>query len=163
AYYRYLADALTMPRPNISEWRPIWQARPFGLVVYLTSVAIELAALRARGLRQAAGWPILVAAALLAAQHERHVSIHAPVWLASVPGFVGGTPAGARLERLWTRPPGPATHATGLVVVGVALALFVSQRPWRLGVPGTTPHGAPAPYPVGPVDFLATHDVHANV
>src|SRR6185295_14647307 len=49
-----------------------------------------------------------------------------------------------------------------LVLVGVPLALFLSQRPWRLTVPGTTPDGAPAPYPIGAVDYLAANNVRAN-
>jgi hypothetical protein len=48
-------------------------------------------------------------------------------------------------------------------MLGLAAALFVSNRPWRLTVPGTTPDGAPAPYPVGPVEYLAQQQVHANL
>ena len=162
AYYRYLAEALTMPRPNIGEWQPIWRAHPFGRLVYAVTLAIALAALRSNGLARSPGWPILAAAAYLAASHERHVSIYALVWVAYVPGLVAATGAGRALERLWERPPGPVTHATAVVLVGIPLALFLSQRPWRLTVPGTTPDGAPAPYPVGPVDYLAANHVRAN-
>jgi hypothetical protein len=54
------------------------------------------------------------------------------------------------------------THAIGVVALGLSLALFLSQRPWRLTVPGTTPDGAPAPYPVGAVDYLDANGVRAN-
>ena len=162
-YYRYLAEALAMPRPNIGEWNPIWRAHPFGLGAYLVSLAIAAAALLANGFARVPGWPILVSAAYLAASHERHVSIHALVWFGYVPGLVGATGAGRALERLWVRGPSPATHATGLVVLAVTLALFLSQRPWRLTVPGTIPDGAPAPYPVGPVGYLEANAVRANV
>jgi hypothetical protein len=80
AYYGYLSDALTMARPNIGEWQPIWRAHPFGFGVYLVSLAIAGAALAGTGPSRAPGWPILVAGAYLAASHERHVSIHALVW-----------------------------------------------------------------------------------
>jgi hypothetical protein len=162
AYYRYLVDALTMSRPNIGEWQPIWQAHPFGRMVYFVSLVTAVAAVRANGLARSAGWPILAAAAYLAASHERHVSIYALVWVAYVPGLVAATGAGRSLERLWERPPGPVTHAMGVVLLGVPLALFLSQRPWRLTVPGTTPDGAPAPYPVGAVEYLARNHVRAN-
>jgi hypothetical protein len=162
AYYPYLAEALTMPRPNIGEWNPIWRAHPFGLAVYLVSVAIGAAALLATGIGRAPGWLILVSAAYLAARHERHVSIHALVWFAYVPGLAATTAIGRRLGRLWERPPGPVTHAIGVVALGLSLALFLSQRPWRLTVPGTTPDGAPAPYPVGAVDYLDANGVRAN-
>jgi hypothetical protein len=163
AYYPYLASALTMPRPSIGEWHPIREANPFGFGVYLATVVIAASALRANGLARAVGWPILAAATYLAWSHERHVSIYALVWFAYVPGLVSATAAGRQLARLWARPSRPATHAIGIVMVAVPLALFLSHRPWRLGVPGTTPDGAPAPYPVGPVEYLAAHGVRANV
>jgi hypothetical protein len=162
AYYRYLAEGLTMARPNIGEWQPIWDAHPFGRFVYAVSLAIALAALGRNGFARSPGWPILASAAYLAASHERHVSIYALVWIAYVPGLVATTGAGRALDRLWERPSGPVTHATAVVLVGIPLALFLSQRPWRLTVPGTTPDGAPAPYPVGPVDYLAANHVRAN-
>jgi hypothetical protein len=163
AYYAYLAEALRMPRPDIGEWRPIWQAHSIGLAVYIVSVAIAAAAISANGLRRSPGWPILVAATYLAWSHERHISIHALVWFAYVPGLVATTPAGLRLRDLWGKPRSPVTQAIGLVAIGVPLALFLSQRPWRLTVPGSTPDGAPGPYPVGPVDYLAAQEVRANV
>jgi hypothetical protein len=109
------------------------------------------------------GWPILAVSAYFAASHERHVSIWALVWFAYVPAMVAATPAGARLRRLWDRPAGPATQAAGLVVLAASATLFLSHRPWRLSVPGTTRVGALDPYPVGPVEWLRANAVSANV
>jgi hypothetical protein len=67
------------------------------------------------------------------------------------------------MQRLWERPPTLATYTTGVTAIAVAASLFLSHHPWRLTVPGTTPDGAPAPYPVGPVAYLATNEVRANM
>lgn len=163
SYYGYLADALTMARPLIGEWGPIWKAHPVGFGVYLATVAIAGVALVQTGLARADGWPILAASTYLAASHERHVSIYALVWFAYVPGLVASTPAGRVVQRLWERPPTVATYATGLAALAVSASFFLSRHPWRLTVPGTTPDGAPAAYPVGPVDYLAANDVRANL
>jgi hypothetical protein len=164
AYYGYLAHALTMARPLIGEWQPIWQAHPVGLGVYVATLVIAGAALvRGGGPRRTPGWPILLVAAALAARHERHVSIHALVWFAYVPGLVARTRIGDAMQRAWEGPPTPVRFATGLVALGFAATLFLSNRPWRLTVPGTTPDGAPAPYPVGPVAYLAEQHVRGNL
>jgi hypothetical protein len=162
-YYGYLAHALSMPRPLIGEWRPIWQAHPAGFAIYLVSVAVALRGLLASGPRSVPGWPILVATAYLAASHERHVSIYALVWLAYVPAMLPTTSLGAILETLWDRPASPATRALALLVVVLPGVLVAKNRPWHLTVPGTTADGAPAPYPVGPVDYLERHAVAGNV
>jgi hypothetical protein len=109
------------------------------------------------------GGSILAASAYLAASHERHVSIYALVWFAYVPALVAATPFGRRLEDRMASPAGLPAHAATLMALAVALSLFMARHPWRLGVPGTTPDGAPAPYPVGPVDYLAAHRVSGNL
>jgi hypothetical protein len=163
SYYGYLARALVMPRPLIGEWQPIWRAHRVGFAVYLASVAIALAVVARIGPRRAESWPLLAVTAYMAASHERHVSIYALVWFTHVPGWATATPFGARIERLWTRPATLATQTAGLMLAAVAAALFVSNHPWRLTVPGTTADGAPAPYPVGPVAYLREQGVRANL
>src|SRR6185436_1067217 len=77
--------------------------------------------------------------------------------------LVASTGVGRVLQRLWERPPTLATYTTGVALIAVSASLFISHRPWRLTVPGTTPDGAPVPYPVGPVEYLAANHVRANV
>jgi hypothetical protein len=163
SYYTYLGHALTMSRPLIGEWRPIWRAHPVGLAVYLASLTIAVGALARLGPRAARGWLLVTATAYMAARHERHVSIYALTWFAYVPAWVTSTRIGTALSRAWQRPATPVTHAIGLVLAAFAVTLFVSHRPWRLTVPGTTPDGAPMPYPVGPVEYLREQAVAGNV
>jgi len=159
AYYRYLAEALTMSRPNIGEWQPIWRAHPFGKLVYVLSLAMALAALRANGLARSTGWPILAAAAYLAASHERHVSIYALVWLAYVPALVSSTSLGDALERVQQR--WGVFLWSFLLVVG--LAYGARTRPWDTPVMGRTTSRQWYAYPVGPVDYLQRQGFAGNV
>jgi hypothetical protein len=162
-YYSYLVRALTMDRPLIGEWRPIWQAHPVAMAVYGCSVVVAIGAIAQVGLRDATGWPILAAAAYLAARHERHVSMYALVWFAYVPAFVARTSAGRLLDRAWNRPVrAPLRAATGVLVIAVAVS-FALRRPWQLTVPGAMQTAAPVPYPVGAVAYLDAHDVRGNL
>jgi hypothetical protein len=162
-YYPYLARALTMDRPLIGEWQPIWHAAPAAIAVVGAATLVALLALLGAGPGSAPGWTILVAAIYLATSHERHVSIYALVWFAYVPALVAATEAGRTLQRTWERPAHLAARTVGVVITALCFALFASHRPWRLVVPGTTREGAPSPYPVGPVGYLDQHGFTGNV
>jgi hypothetical protein len=163
AYYPFLAHALTMARPLIGEWRPIWEANPVALGVWATSVAIALLTLARVGLPAARGWPILLASIYLSARHERHVSIYALVWFVTVPALFAATRVGAALRRAWERPATVPMRALAAVLIAFAVTVAARHRPWRLSVPGIHREGAPAPYPVGPVEYLAAHQVTGNL
>ncbi len=162
SYYGYLARALLMPRPLIGEWRPIWNAHPAGFALYLVTIVIAVASGLRLG-RDARGWPLVAVCAWLAASHQRHVSIWALVWFTHVPAWVSASATGRALDRWWARPASPSRLAAGVAALGIAATLVATHRPWRLTVPGTTPDGAPAPYPVGPVEYLAQTGIRANV
>jgi hypothetical protein len=162
SYYPYLIRALTMARPLIGEWQPIWHANPVALGVFVVSVLVAAVAVVRVGIAGVPGWPILAVAAYLAASHERHVSIYALVWFAFVPSIVATTGLGATLDRLWARPPSLVTRTAGLTLIILVSVVFVRHRPWQLVVPGTTREGAPSPYPVGPVDYLREQAFSGN-
>jgi hypothetical protein len=154
AYYPYLVRALTMDRPLIGEWQPIWHANPVALGVFVASILIATVAVVRAGVTRVPGLAILATAAYLAASHERHVSIFALVWFAFVPSVVATTGLGVTLDRLWARPPTLVTRTIGLVTLAAGAVVFASHRPWQLLVPGTSREGAPSAYPVGPVAYL---------
>lgn len=162
AYYPYLARALLMPRPLIGEWGPIWDAHPAGFAVYLVTVGIAAASGVRLG-RDARGLPLVAVCAWLAASHQRHVSIWALAWLTHVPAWVSASSTGRVLDRWWTRPSSPSRLAAAVAALGIAATLVATRRPWRLTVPGAIRDGAPAAYPVGPVEYLAEAGIHANV
>jgi hypothetical protein len=146
AYYPYLASALTMSRPRIGEWHPIRPANPFGLGVYLASVAIAAAPCGQRLARSPMAHP-----AAAAIQRATSDTCRSALWVAYVPGWCGDR-CGAITGR-YGRPLGPVASA-----LGRCRSRFLSQRPWRLTCPA--PPRALPPYPVGR-PYLAGH-VRAN-
>ncbi len=73
-YWRYVLFAITMPRPAITEWGPVWNHHPVVLACYLTAVlipAIAWAGSRRQGaLAETAAFALV---AYLAGAHARHL------------------------------------------------------------------------------------------
>lgn len=162
-YPRYLAHALLMPRPLISEWRPIWEASTGGFAIWSVAAATGVLALLRAGPRRAHGCLLFLAATVLSAQHERHVSIFALVWFVSVPTWLSQTQLGVAVQRGWEAPWRPAIKAAATVVLATTLALFLKAQPWKLSVPGTNVKGSSYSYPVGAVEYIAAQQIDANV
>jgi hypothetical protein len=162
-YYPQLLHGLTMPRPLIGEWRPIWQANPVAFGLWSVAVIVALLALVRVGPRRAQGWPLLLTAVVLSAQHERHVSIFTLTWFVTVSAWLPLTAVGQSLQRAWDSPWHLPAKAAAWSTLAMCLAVAASKQPWRLTVPGTTAAGGIRPYPVGPVEYLARHHVAGNV
>jgi len=163
AYYPYLAEALTMSRELIGEWQPIWHANPIAFGVYLVSILVAVALFVRVWPRAIPGWPILATAAVMAANHERHVSIYALVWFAYVPPLLARTSPIQGLDVRFERPGSPLAVAAVTVSLALACVSLIANRPWELTVPGTPRAGVPGPYPVGAVEYLKAHHVRANL
>ena len=162
-YVPYLWEAITLPRPEIREWRPLWDDvhhRSF-LVVYLSSlVMLGYAAFR-RGPHRLPGLVMVLVPAWLALNHGRHLSIYAVVWFCYVPAYLSQTGLGASIRRTWRRSPVAITSA-GVVLGTMMLALATNQQFWQLRVPNTAPDGTPR-FPVGAVDYLSAHRFTGNL
>ena len=158
SYYAYLWYGLRLPRPLITEWRPLWEASGIGIGIVAVALALALYALARCGLSAFPGWPLLLLAAYGAVRHERHVSILAVVWAAYVPAALSGTPLGRRLRAVFDR------WGTMLTVslLATSLTLVIVERPWRLQVPGVAT-GHAYGYPVGPERYLREQGLRANV
>jgi hypothetical protein len=89
--------------------------------------------------------------------------MYALVWYAYVPPLVARSHAGETLHSLWRRRASPIADALVAAALCLAIVSLVSHRPWRLTVPGGLGSGAPEPYPVGAVAYLARHHVEGNV
>jgi hypothetical protein len=162
-YYPQLVHGLTMPRPMIGEWHPIWQANPVAFGLWSIAVVVALVVLLRCGPRRAHGWPLLLTAIVLSAQHERHVSIFTLVWFVTISAWLPHTAFGRLLERAWDSPWHLPAKAAAWSTLAMCLAVAVSKHPWRLTVPGTTAAGGIEPYPVGAVDYLERQHVQANM
>jgi hypothetical protein len=73
-YWRYVLFAITMPRPEITEWGPVWSHHPAVLGCYLAAVLIPAAVWLGSSRRGAvAETAAFVLVAYLAARHARHL------------------------------------------------------------------------------------------
>ena len=74
AYWRYVLFAITMPRPEITEWGPVWSHHPAVLGCYLAAVLVPAAAWLGSSRRGAvAETAAFVLVAYLSARHARHL------------------------------------------------------------------------------------------
>ena len=73
-YIPYLKHGLTMARPLIVEWNPLYQHDTRLFILYLLSLAPVVYAFQQLGFHRMAGIIVLAASAYAAAKHTRHLS-----------------------------------------------------------------------------------------
>jgi hypothetical protein len=168
-YWSYLIQAVTMPRPEITEWfsvvagyqRGIVESREFFHFLGLIAVALFMA-LWGRW-REITPILVLLFTIYLAVEHNRHriffaitFGTYLPVLLTAYfqelrgrPGFM------ARVQRLGWRIPVLAL----ILFTGFWAYRFASINPLKLEVPREPDlTGIPGPYyPVGAIDYLEQH------
>src|SRR5262249_26246919 len=104
SYYPYLWHALTLPRPLITEWAPLWQdLDPGRLLPYGLSLVLLIYPLILVGPRRLPGAAIVLVCAILAAQHTRFLALYAMAWWCYLPGFLQQTASAAWLDAFWER------------------------------------------------------------
>jgi hypothetical protein len=165
-YVTYLVRAISLPRPLVPEWRPLWEqtGQPEVLAVYTVSVGVVLYAVLCRGVRGTPGLLAVLATAYLAARHFRHLSLYAVVWMCYVPGYLHGTGIEQAIDKIGNRHKGFLLGFWSLVAV-LAMVLATSNHFWQLQIPtvaGEVEAGVPI-YPAGAVAYLAEQDFSGNV
>ncbi len=162
-YVSYLIRAITMPRPLILEWQPIWFTYDpmTTLLTFGCSVLLIAYAATERRWDRLRGWLFCLLAAYMALKHIRHGSIYAVVWLAMVPAWITSTPFGRSLVRFvkdtrqnWMR------FSSFAIAVSIGFALY--QPFYRATIPVDV---APSSFgfPKGAVDYLESHQAQGNV
>ncbi len=165
-YVPYLWHAISLPRPLVPEWRPLWQQwqHPEILAIYGVSLALVAYAIACRGLRRLPGLLAVLATAYLAARHFRHLSLYAVVWICCLPAYLTDTgfqravtQIGARRRRLlfcfWS------------LVAGLGSIWAVHNHFWQLRIPTVADKeqsGVPI-YPAGAVAYLSEHRFAGNL
>lgn len=176
-YWRYVLFAVTMPRPAITEWGPVWTHHPVVLGCYLTAVVVPaLCWLRSSRSGAIAETAAFVLVAYLAARHGRHlpfaILLGSAVFCRRWPEFVRrlSLPPGNGPERQSSLSAGLAPDRPvprwGLALLVVAALLggatkltrevSASQREGLLTVPTDL-------YPVAAVSFLAEQRLDGNL
>ena len=164
SYYGYLAEGLTMARPMILEWLPLWKNDSTTFCVYLLSVLVVCYAAANLGPRNLPGLLIVALTGYEALMHTRHLSLYFVAWLSYAPAWLEQTPLAETLESLWTRR--RAWVAGFSVVIAVmCLSRAVPSEFWKMKVPVTPADentGRPM-YPAGAVDYLIDTRFHGNL
>ena len=159
AYIRYMARALTMPRPYIQEWRPVWTYGALWTTVFLVAIALAAYSVVKVGIRRAPGLLILIATAIEATLHCKHMPLFAMAWITHVPTYLQQTPVSPWVTRFTQRRFAFAMSVC-LLVTGVCLANAVRWRFWHLRIPQvSTSFG----YPIGAVDYLRDQRFAGNL
>jgi len=136
AYPRYLLRALTMPRPGIMEWLPVWAApfRGYAIPVFGMSPALVAYAVWKTGVRAGSGLPLLAVLAVASLFSSRHLSLYAIAFVASSAPALAGTELALLLARSWGRRPW-LLAAVALLCLGLGVWKTVAARAWRLRLP----------------------------
>ena len=164
-YHRYLIHAMTMPRPTIAEWSPLWDAenrQP--LINFGMSLLLLFLILKSKSWKQIPGLFIVALTAFAAMKSNRFLPFYAIAYASYLPGVFCQIPIGRDLRRWWWR--FQPAFCTGLGLIALALGLSsLPCEPWRLRVAShPLPHqGKHLIYPVGAVDYLQNHGFGGNV
>lgn len=162
-YGPYLLRAITMPRPTIYEWQPLWMTHDSATSIAAFALSLFALGYVAKNRRwgRLRGWFFCCIAAYMALKHLRHGSLYSVVWMVYMPGWLTPTAFGrtaiAALVNRRTTIIGSATLAL------VACISFILWYPiWKVTVPSTDPAGALV-YPTGAVQYLRNHSFSGNV
>ena len=156
SYYSYLWRAMTMARPYIAEWYPIWRSSELlQLSMFLMSLILVIYSVMKIGINKADGLAVLFAAALAAFFCVRLFFFYALVWTIYVPGYLQRTQLGNLMEGLCKK----LSKFLIPILCIAAVAIFVralSYQPWKLIVPSDhiKKYGNHPIYPIGPVQYL---------
>jgi hypothetical protein len=160
-YFPYLWEALRMERPRITEWRSILHASWYLVGTYALSLALgAYAALR--GPRRVGGILFLLAAAYVAARHQRHLSIYGVAWVSTVPALLQATPFASILGRMLD--PGRLRVAVAAALAAaVGAGSFAIRHEWRPTLPANPGEHSLLLYPVGAVEYLEGAGFRGNL
>ena len=163
-YVPYLWRGLTMPRPEITEWWPIWRG-PVMWAPYLLSVLVIAYTWLRCGWRNLPGLLLVLPCALEAMLHLRHLSIYALVWMCYVPAWLSATPLSAILAIFWQRWMRPITWV-GLALLVACWVTIIPRKPWQMQLPIAPEEMGEKKkiiYPSGAVTYLRQQHFHGNV
>jgi hypothetical protein len=158
-YYSYLWLAITMGRPHVSEWMPIYQSNDWShLLFYIVSLILAGYGLLARGFTNSKGVFLVAAGAIAALRASRMECFYAIVWIFFVPEWLQHTRFGFHIKKLFSEFP-RFMIGFWIVVAVIFLIRLQSLQPLKLHVPGDhrPEFNQSVIYPVGPVDYLTTN------
>lgn len=162
-YIPYLIRAITMPRPTMLEWQPLWKTyQPeWTLVCYTASIALAVYGFRSRRWERCFGLLILVLAAYMSLKHLRHGALYGVLWLMIVPAWISSTPLGHWILQKVHRDRQQVIWVSTLVS-GICLFLAWIPSHFQVTLPRTLAE-SPHCYPVDAVEHLRTTGFHGKL
>jgi hypothetical protein len=164
-YYSYLWRAVTMERPAIGEWAPLFGGEhSLRVALFLLSLAVAGYGVLKRGMRKSEGFLVVAAAAFFALRSSRMIFFYAVAWTFYIPSWLSGTAVGRSVEEAYGK---RRVFFSSLWALGafVLAAKLIAFQPLTLRVPGEfrSEWGRHVIYPVGAVDYLERQGFEGNV
>lgn len=162
-YIPYLLRAITMPRPLIREWQPLWNTYTPGITLTLFAMSVALFAYTQRHVTGGRwkGACFLALAAYMALRHIRHGSIYAVIWIAYVPAWLSRTPLGKSLIEVLDKQRTASIRVCQVIAVS-SMAFCIWHHIWLPTMPPERLYST-ACYPTGAIEYLKKHDFRGNL
>ncbi len=162
-YWFYLYRAITMPRPSITEWKPLWHTHSplTSLLAYGVASMLLLYGMASRPWKRWRMVPFCLLAAMAGVQHIRHGSLYGVLWIGIVPALVSATPLGKSIVA-WINSRRREVITVAALSASICAAFAVSLPFWKVQLPTSLADGKSA-YPVGAVRYLGKHNFEGNV
>ena len=162
-YAPYLFRAITMPRPTILEWKPLWFTYDplTTLVAFSISVVMLGYVAKERRWSRLRGWLFCAVAAYMALKHIRHGSLFAVIWLAWMPAWLTPTPLGHSLIAWIQKERLGAMRVSRYLALGCSV-FAVWNTFWHASLP-TTLAASSFCFPIRAIDYLKSHAVQGNM
>jgi hypothetical protein len=169
SYFSYLSRALTMRRPRIPEWSPLWTLGSSSSLLFAIAMGMLIYSLAKLKSWRTPGILLLAATSVEALLHRKMLPFFAIAWLSYVPALIQGTVFGQWFEQFAQRRRRFLTLGWAALIVACMISA-IRLKFWRVEVPQNAgdfsysdrSYGDLA-YPVGAVDYLAAHQFHGNI
>jgi hypothetical protein len=174
AYWQYLARAILMPRPEITEWASLPEAYRRGIVggqelSYFLALTVFSGCLAWRvRWRDPTAWLALAATLCLGLSHQRHLVFFLLLAGAYLPRLLteyGATLKARTVAAAWAKV-GWRLPCLGAIALTLALGFgFLREAPWTIKIPPYPGRGITAHiyYPVGAVDYIRREGLAGNL
>jgi len=171
-YLTYLFHAISMPRPQITEWFSVYQAYRSGAnrgpLLYFLLLNI-FAVIWWRRAREVTAGLALALTAYLGWRHLRHQVFFLILLGAYLPGLLSGyledLRSRPRLLACWHRLGGRIPVAVAGIVVVLIWGIFLRAAPLTLKLPPAPVAASESPfyYPLGALDYIHTHQLAGKI
>lgn len=173
-YWRYMYEALTMPRPMIIEWIPLWEyfyhiAKGFPIYICLLAITMLVLGLLSRW-HEVTPMLVLLTTLVLGVRHIRHLMFFFMTVICYIPVCLRRYEEDLK-ERLGKLPEAWRDGFLGAgagLALGLAVALgitFLVRGPFALYLPGPVPKGEQPLmyYPLGAAAYLELNGLRGRL